>query len=87
MNTDLFRDLLLRQAAGSWWLLDTAQSGSPYIPPIQLNDTGARLWRLAGDGASPQEMAAALSGVDPPPPEALADVEAFLDALRKALKR
>lgn len=77
----------LRQAAGSWWLLDTAQTGSPYVPPIQLNDTGARLWRLARDGASPAEMAADLCGSSPPTPEALGDVEAFLRQLREALAR
>ena len=77
----------LRQAAGRWWLLDTAQTGSPYVPPIQLNDTGARLWQLARDGASPAEMAADLCGSSPPTPEALEDAEAFLRQLREALAR
>lgn len=40
----------IRKAAGSYWLLDMEQSGDNYIEPIELNESGARIWELASQG-------------------------------------
>jgi len=37
----------IRKAAGSYWLLDMEQPGDNYIEPIELNESGARIWELA----------------------------------------
>ncbi len=36
----------IRKAAGSYWLLDMEQTGRHYIEPIELNESGARIWEL-----------------------------------------
>lgn len=46
----------LRYAAGLYWLIDMEQSGDPYISPIPLNDSGAKLWRMIDSGTSPAEI-------------------------------
>ena len=33
----------LREAAGTFWLIDMAQSGEDFVVPLQLNETGAAL--------------------------------------------
>lgn len=40
----------IRKAAGSYWLLDMEQPGDNYIEPIELNESGAKIWELAGQG-------------------------------------
>lgn len=40
----------IRKAAGSYWLLDMEQTGDNYIEPIELNESGARIWELASQG-------------------------------------
>ncbi|MCI9525684.1 MAG: PqqD family protein [Lachnospiraceae bacterium] len=40
----------IRKAAGSYWLLDMEQPGDNYIEPIELNESGARIWELASQG-------------------------------------
>lgn len=36
----------LRCAAGRYWLLDTAQPGTPYKKPLCLNEVGAKIWEM-----------------------------------------
>lgn len=52
----------IRKAAGSYWLLDMEQSGKHYIEPIELNESGARIWELAGRGMDISEIAGQLAG-------------------------
>ncbi len=40
----------IRKAAGSYWLLDMEQPGDNYIEPIELNESGAKIWELASQG-------------------------------------
>lgn len=40
----------IRKAAGSYWLLDMEQSGKYYKEPIELNESGAKIWELADQG-------------------------------------
>lgn len=40
----------IRKAAGSYWLLDMKQNGKDYKEPIELNESGARIWELASQG-------------------------------------
>lgn len=52
----------IRRAAGSYWLLDMAQSGENYIEPVELNESGARIWELASQGADVLAIAEELAG-------------------------
>ncbi len=78
-------DYTLRKAAGSYWLLDLAQDGKDYRRPLELNESGALLWRLICTGSGVTEAAAELSreyGIvfD----EARADTISFLESLKEA---
>lgn len=74
---------LLRRAGGTYWLVDTAQTGVPYHAPLGMNESGAQIWQLMEQGLSPQEIARHLAGTDDVAPEdVLGDVEAFLAQIR-----
>ena len=79
--------LLLRHAAGSWWLIDTSQPGLPYRRPVKLNDTGARIWQLMASGLSEEETAAVLASEEGLSVEEItADVREFSAALGMLLR-
>ncbi len=40
----------IRKAAGSYWLLYMEQNGKDYKEPIEINESGARIWELASQG-------------------------------------
>jgi hypothetical protein len=78
--------LVLREAAGCFWLVDPLQPGRPYRPPLRLNAAGAEIWRGLARGRTPAQIAAELAaagGVSED--EALRDVEAFAAQLEKEL--
>lgn len=80
--------LVLREAAGCYWLVDTGQSGRPYRPPLRLNETGAEIWRGISDGRAPEEIAAEMAeGSGVPADEVLADVTGFIDQLNTELAK
>ncbi len=75
----------LREAAGSYWLLDMEQDGKHYKPPIELNESAAKIWELADGGAGVEEIAAYLSGqYGISRAEAAEDTRQFLEGLRAA---
>lgn len=77
---------LLREAGGSLWLVDTRQTGVPYIPPVQMNETGARIWTLRESGRSTREIAELIGGEEGIPSEQiLPDVEGFLKEIENRL--
>lgn len=83
MQNDRERRWLLREAAGIYWLIDTAQAGLPYRPPLKLNETGARIWRLLDSGLTAEEAAARIAAEEGVPSgEILGDVLAFEKQLR-----
>lgn len=57
----MFGNYQLREAAGSWWLLDMAQSGEEFVSPLQLNETGAMLVRGLYEGLGEEELAGRLA--------------------------
>ena len=77
-----FERVTLRWAAGGFWLVDTAQDGRPYRPPVRLNDAGAALWRALAEGTDPAALASALAEAQGiPEDEALGDVRSFIAQL------
>lgn len=52
----------IRKAAGSYWLLDMEQPGDHYTEPIELNESGARIWELASRGLAVPAIAEELAG-------------------------
>ena len=68
-----------RETGGEIVVLDVA--GSVYFG---LNGSGAALWKRLADGAGRDDLTAALMAQGPVPEDrAIADVEAFLDELRR----
>lgn len=75
----------IRKAAGSCWLLDMEQDGKNYIKPIEINESGARIWELASQGKDVSSIAEELAkeyeiGIE----ELEEDVRQFLDGLKRA---
>lgn len=88
MKNDHHSRPVLREAAGCFWLVDTAQEGRPYIHPIRLNDTGAEIWRGLSDGRTPEEIAAGLAEREgASAEEVLEDVKAFIDSIERELAK
>lgn len=76
---------MLRKAAGSYWLLDMEQDGKRYKEPIELNESGARIWELAYEGKSEPIIAKYITeqyGIELT--EAEEDVRQFLAGLEAA---
>ena len=46
----------LREAAGTFWLIDMAQSGEDFGVPLQLNETGAALAGALYRGLDEEEL-------------------------------
>ena len=82
-----FDRVTLRAAAGGFWLVDTAQDGRPYRPPLRLNDAGAALWRALARGTDAAALAAELAASQGiPGDEALRDVQSFISQLKNKLE-
>lgn len=75
----------IRKAAGSYWLLDMEQDGKDYKEPIEINESGARIWELASQGREVQSIAEDLAkqygiGIE----MVKEDVRQFLEGLEAA---
>ena len=55
--------LILRHAAGSWWLVMPEQE-SGYIAPLQINESAAEIIKYLKEGKSLEEIAFILSEGD-----------------------
>lgn len=78
--------LVLRKAAGCFWLVDTGQSGRPYIPPLRLNEAAAAIWTSLSEGRSPKEIAAELAGTgEVTAEEAFEDVKGVMELVEKEI--
>lgn len=74
----------LRNAAGVYWLLDMEQSGYPYKPPMILNEVGADIWNMIGNGKSKEQIVDSLSREYQVERSIIAkDVQAFWDKLEE----
>ncbi len=56
-----FNSLILRKAAGCYYIIDPLADGLSYVPPICTNETGAMLFKLIKEGLSPEEIIKAYS--------------------------
>ena len=75
---------MLREIAGSYVVVAVGAAAKQFKGVINLNKTGATLWRLAEKGATEEEMTAALlSEYDVDPATAKADVETFINKLKE----
>ena len=74
----------LRYAAGIYWLLDMEQPGVPYQKPLPMNETGAEIWHMLGQGMSVEDMAKTMSqqhGVSEE--DVRQDIQQFLQQLQQ----
>ncbi len=83
MENDKFTGFVLRHAAGVWNLLDLTHPEIAYKEPLQINDTGAEIWRKLCEGFSVTEIAESFSGAyEISKEEAHADVCEFVNKLK-----
>ena len=74
----------LRHAAGQFWLLDMQQEPEKYRAPVAMNETGAMILEHYWKRNDPMDAARALSETyEISLEEALPDVKAFLEELRR----
>lgn len=74
----------LRQAAGSYWLLDMEQEGKHYRKPVVLNESGAKIWELLQEGQTIDQIADYLKNrYDIGADEAKQDVRQFTEVLKR----
>ena len=81
---DIKKRYQIREAAGLYWLLDMEQSGIDRQEPIVLNESGAYIWKQyerLGSTAAVAEVLNREFGISVE--EALADVEQFLQQLKR----
>lgn len=72
----------LRQVADMYWLIDVTQAGVPYEPPVALNEAGARICRMLGEGADTGQIVEAMSAAyEISAEEAREDVKQFMEQL------
>ena len=50
------KQYIVKEAAGVFWLIDTAQSGVPYHEPLQINEIGADIFYMWNDNKSKEEI-------------------------------
>lgn len=78
----MFGNFQLREAAGSYWLIDMAQTGKVWKRPLQLNETGAMLLQGLYEGRTQESLAAELAAnYGLPVDEMREDVASFLSQL------
>lgn len=55
------RNYMLRYAADAYWLIDMTE-GRQFKYPVQLNEVGAYIWKMAYEGQPVEDIALALHG-------------------------
>lgn len=86
MKNDEYARLVIRGAAGCFWLVDTMQSGRPYRPPLKVNESGAEIFRALSLGKTAEETASELAETyGAAYSEVLEDVKAFTALIDKEL--
>ncbi|MBO4940774.1 MAG: PqqD family protein [Clostridia bacterium] len=78
-------DYLLRSVAGYYMVVPVGENSLDFNGVINLNESGAFLWRaMEKETTAPEMVAALLSEYDVDEKTAEADVEAFIKRMREA---
>ncbi len=81
----LKKNFVLRQVAGTWVVLPLGAETVNFSGMLQLNESGAMLWRTLEAGGGEEALVEALLGeYDVTRQQAEADVKAFLAKLEQA---
>lgn len=81
----LKKNFVLRQVAGTWVVLPLGAETVNFSGMLQLNESGAMLWRVLEEGGSQDALVEALLGeYDVTREQAEADVQEFLAKLNQA---
>jgi hypothetical protein len=81
----LKENLVLREVAGTWVVLPLAAKALDFNGMLSLNETGVMLWHLLESECTKEELVTALlNEYDVSKDVASADVDEFLEILRKA---
>lgn len=81
----LKENLVLREVAGTWVVLPLAAKALDFNGMLSLNETGVMLWHLLENECTKEELVTALlNEYDVSKDIASADVDEFLQTLRKA---
>lgn len=76
------KNIYIRKAGGSYWIVRTGDDILEYQNPIMLNETGAKIYELLEDGYSEGDVASYMvREYDISYEEALSDAESFINML------
>jgi len=79
------KDIYLRKAAGSYWLVKTGDAVENYKNPILLNETGAKMYALLDKGYAKEETARNIANeYNISYEEALEDTGSFINMLNNS---
>lgn len=79
------QNLALREVAGTWVVLPLAPNVLHFDGMLTLNETGLMLWRMLEKQCTREDMAAAfVNEYEVTYDQALADVDEYLEQLKKA---
>ena len=68
----------LRNAAGTYWIIDVEQPGVPYREPLAVNVVGKKIWGLILDGFDDTQIADELCNeYEADRQQVLSDIESF----------
>ena len=77
-------NFVLRQVADTWVVLPLGEATVEFTGMLTLNEAGLMLWHLLEQGTTREAMAAALTEeYEVENEQALADVDEFVDKLRR----
>lgn len=75
--------ILLRFAAGTYWIINTHQNQLKYDKPIMINESAAFIWKCIENGNSEEEIARKIANrYEIDYNDAVYDVRAFIDDIR-----
>lgn len=78
-------NFVLREVAGSWVVIPIGEKSVDFNGMMNLNETGAFLWRELEKGAETEELVAAMTAEYEVSAETAAkDIDEFIEVLKKA---
>lgn len=78
-------NFVLREVAGSWVIIPIGEKSVDFNGMMNLNESGALLWRKLEEGAEKEDLVSVLtSEYDVSNEIAETDIDSFIDVLKKA---
>jgi hypothetical protein len=80
--------IVMRKAAGAYFLVDINQKERKYIPPLEINETGAQIFDLYSRGRTSDEICSEIAdGEELDRNEVIQDIDEFVCKVREHFAR